>query len=189
MDSVVRGTQVLLSRHASSVVVAHGLSCPVTCGILVHWPGIKPVSPALEGGFFTTGPPGKSWPMCYLEVCYLISMYFRMDLENIILCEVSQEKKNTIWHHLYVESKIWQKWTYLQKRSRLTDTDNRLVVAKGERGYGGMNWEFGISRCKLLYIEWTNNKVLLYSTGNYIQYPVINHNGKKYEKEYIYIYV
>ena len=51
-----------------------------------------------------------------------------------------------------------------------------------------MNWEFGISRCKLLYIKWINNNVLLYSTGNYIQYPVINHNGKKYEKECIYIY-
>ena len=23
----------------------------------------------------------------------------------------------------------------------------------------------------------------------YIQYPVINHNGKEYEKEYIYIYI
>ena len=30
-----------------------------------------------------------------------------------------------------------------------------------------------------------NNKVLLCSTGNYIQYPVLNHNGKEYEKEYI----
>ena len=45
----------------------------------------------------------------------------------------------------------------------------------------------GISRCKLLYIEWINNKVLLYSIGNYTQYPVINHNGKEYEKEYMYI--
>ena len=27
--------------------------------------------------------------------------------------------------------------------------------------------------------------VLLYSTGNDIQYPVIKHNGKEYEKEYI----
>ena len=26
-------------------------------------------------------------------------------------------------------------------------------------------------------------KVLLYSTGNYFQYPVINHNGKEHEKE------
>ena len=32
-----------------------------------------------------------------------------------------------------------------------------------------------------------NNKVLLYSTGSYIQYLVIYHNGKEYEKEYIYV--
>ena len=64
-----------------------------------------------------------------------------------------------------------------------SQTENRLVVAKGE---GGMDWEFRISRCKLLYREWINNKVLLYSTGNYSQYPVINHNGEEYEKEYIY---
>ena len=33
--------------------------------------------------------------------------------------------------------------------------------------------------CKLLYMEWINNQVL-YSTGNYIQYALINHNGKEY---------
>ena len=44
---------------------------------------------------------------------------------------------------------------------------------------GRLEWEFGITRCKLLYIEWKNNKVLLYSTGNYSHYPVINHNGKE----------
>ena len=38
-----------------------------------------------------------------------------------------------------------------------------------------------------MYIEWINNKVLLYSTGNYIQYSVINHNGKENEKECVYI--
>ena len=66
------------------------------------------------------------------------------------------------------------------------------MVAKGERGGGGKNWESGISRGKLLYIGWINNKVLLYSTGNYIQYPVTNHDGKAYEYIlciYIYIYV
>ena len=56
------------------------------------------------------------------------------------------------------------------------------MASKGKGGGGGKDWEFGISRCKLLYIEWINNKVLLYSTGNYIQYPVINHNGEEYEK-------
>ena len=40
-------------------VKARGLSCPVACEILVPRPGIKPRSPALEGEFVTTGPPGK----------------------------------------------------------------------------------------------------------------------------------
>ena len=45
-----------------------------------------------------------------------------------------------------------------------------------------MDWEFGVGRCKLLHLGRINNKVLMYSTGNYIQNPVINHNGKEYEK-------
>ena len=28
-----------------------------------------------------------------------------------------------------------------------------------------------------------NKKILLHSTGNYIEYPVINHNGREYEQE------
>ena len=35
---------------------------------------------------------------------------------------------------------------------------------------------------KLLYTEWINNKVLLYSTENYIQYS-ISHSGKQYFKK------
>ena len=68
------------------------------------------------------------------------------------------------------------------------DIENRLVAAKGENVGRGMDGEFGISRCKLLYIGWINNKVLLYSTGNYIQYPMINHTGKEYKKEGMYVY-
>ena len=40
--------------------MACGLSCPVACGIFVPRPGIELASPVLHGGFFTTGPPGKS---------------------------------------------------------------------------------------------------------------------------------
>ena len=32
------------------------------------------------------------------------------------------------------------------------------------------------------HIEWMNNRVLFYSTGSYIQYPVINHMEKNMEK-------
>ena len=52
----------------------------------------------------------------------------------------------------------------------------------GRRGGRGMDWEFGVGRCKLLHLEWIN-KVLLYSTGNYTQYPGINHNGKECKKK------
>lgn len=41
-----------------SVVEAHRLSCPTACGDLSSL--TKPRSPALEGGFLTTKPPGKS---------------------------------------------------------------------------------------------------------------------------------
>lgn len=36
-----------------------------------------------------------------------------------------------------------------------------------------MEWDFGISKCKLVYpIGWINNKVPLDSTRNCIRYPV-----------------
>ena len=46
----------------------------------------------------------------------------------------------------------------------------------GEGG-SGMSWEFGINRCKQLHLEWISIEVLLYSTGNYIQSLVIEHDG------------
>ena len=95
----------------------------------------------------------------------------------------SERERQIPYDIIYVESKISHKSTYLQNRNRLTDrerTDLWLLVGRGT------DWEFGISRCKLVYTGWKNNKVLLYITGSYIQYLVINHN--EYEKESIYIY-
>ena len=74
-----------------------------------------------------------------------------MELEIIMLSEVKERK--IIWYHLSVESKIWHKWIYLQNRNRHRDRENRLVVAKEERGRRGIDWEFWISR--LLYIMQT----------------------------------
>ena len=53
------------------------------------------------------------------------------------------------------------------------------------QGQGRKDWEFEISKYKLLYIKLIN-KFLLYSTENYIQYLAINHNGKKMKNVYIY---
>ena len=56
---------------------------------------------------------------------------------------------------------------------------------QGEEVGRGVEWKID-NRQKLLYIEWINNSVLLYSTGNYICYPMINHNEKKYFKKHVY---
>ena len=59
------------------------------------------------------------------------------------------------------------------------------LVAKEEGRGTGVGWKLGISGCKLLQLEWISNEVLLYSRGNYIQSPEIDHNGKEFK---IYIY-
>ena len=48
------------------------------------------------------------------------------------------------------------------------DLENRPVVAKGVEEGGGMDREFGVSRCKQLHLDWISNEILLYSTGKYI---------------------
>ena len=55
MESLITGTWT--PGLGGSVVVVHGFSCSVARGSLVPQPGIEPASPALKGGFPTTGPP------------------------------------------------------------------------------------------------------------------------------------
>ena len=77
----------------------------------------------------------------------------RMDLEIIILGEVSQTEKDKNHDIAYMRNlKKRYKWTYLQNRNRPTDIENKLVVTKGEAG-GGINLEFGINIYTLLYIK------------------------------------
>ena len=63
--------QDLSLQRSGSLVVASGLRahrlswgtwlcCSMACRILFPWPGIELASSALQGGFLTTGPPGKS---------------------------------------------------------------------------------------------------------------------------------
>ena len=73
-------------------------------------------------------------------------------------------------------------------RSRLTDIENNLMVAKGETWRGGINQELGMNTHTLLYIKQIINKDLLYSTGNSTQYFVMICMRKESKKEWIYVY-
>ena len=53
------------------------------------------------------------------------------DLEGYV-AKISQTKTNIVWFHFYVESKEQTK----QKRNRHVDTENKLMVARGEEFAG-----------------------------------------------------
>ena len=55
-----------------------------------------------------------------------------IDLEIIILSEVSQMKTNIIWYDLYVESNTNDTNELIYKTNRLTDLEIKLMVTKGE---------------------------------------------------------
>ena len=104
---------------------------------------------------------------CHVQVSWY---YHKIDFRK--------RKANTKWYHLYVETKIWHKWTYVQNRNNLRDIENRLVVGTGKGKGRGMDREIGVGRCKLLHLGRINNDVLLYGTGNYIQFLWIEYDGR-----------
>ena len=60
-----------------------------------------------------------------------------MDLDIIILNKSEKEKYHVISHMWNL--KMWNKWTYLENRNRLIDTDNKIMVTKVDSGGGGVN--------------------------------------------------
>ena len=63
----------------------------------------------------------------------------RMDLEGIMLSEISQTEKDKYCLISFICGiwKIKQISEYNKRRSRLTDTENKLVVASGVGAYRG----------------------------------------------------
>ena len=86
-----------------------------------------------------------------------------MDLEIIKIGEVRKRKTITTGYHLYVESKIQHKHMYKTK------IDSQIEQTCGcWGGYREKNWEFGISRWKLLYTRWLNNKTYCIEQGTIV---------------------
>jgi len=129
-------------------------------------------------------------PYVYISICIYLHMYICVcvyihtqrnttqplkEWNNTICSNMNEPRDcNTTWsksekdkYHMFsltCGSKMQHKWTRPWNRNRLPDTQVRFVVAKGKEGGGGKDWEFGISRCKLLYIKLIDNMALLSST-------------------------
>ena len=59
-------------RCAGSVAAARGFCSSQASEILVSWPETELVSPALQGGLLTTGPPGKSSTCIFIEEIHFV---------------------------------------------------------------------------------------------------------------------
>ena len=55
----------------------------------------------------------------------------QMDLEGLVLTEVSQTKIHIVWYHVHVESKIYNKLVNITstKKGKLIDKENKLAVS------------------------------------------------------------
>ena len=71
-----------------------------------------------------------------------------MDLETIILSEVSQKNKYIL---MRINLEKWYRWIFLQSGNRDTDVENKYMNIKGE-GRGGMSWEIGFDVYTLLIL-------------------------------------
>ena len=96
-------------------------------------------------------------------------------------CDFKSSSKNYMWAYMWNLKYDTNEHIYkIETDSKAQRTE--VWLPRERREGEELKQKFGIIRCKLVHIGWINNKVLLCSTGNYIQYPVINHNRKEYEK-------
>ena len=72
---------------------------------------------------------------------------------------------------------------YIYQHNSINQFGDHTLIFKGNP----FTWLF--SKLHLKKGGRINNKVPLYSTGNYIQYPIINHNGKEYVYICIHMYM
>ena len=87
-----------------------------------------------------------------------------MELETLILSEVSQKEKDK--YHMII-TYIWNLIHDTNEPFHRKETHGFGEQTCGCQG-GGSGMEFGVNRCKPLPLEWISNEILLYSTRNYI---------------------
>jgi len=66
----------------------------------------------------------------------------------------------------------------LSMKHKFTGIENRLVAAKGEGRREGWTGSLELAGANSYIQDGKITRPLQYSTGNYSQYPVINHNEK-----------
>ena len=91
-----------------------------------------------------------------------------MQLEIIILSEIRQKERKIPYDIIYMRNlKYYTNEPICEMETDLKNRD-QTVGCQGWGYWGKDEWEVAVSRCKLLYREWINNRIR--STKNYILY-------------------
>ena len=72
-----------------------------------------------------------------------------------------------------------------RKKKQTHSYGEQTCGCQGGKGGSGMDGEFGVSRCKVIHLEWISNEILLYRI-------LIEYDGQCEEKTacvYIYTYI
>ena len=75
------------------------------------------------------------------------------------------------------------------KQRRTHGHGEETCGCQGGGGGSGMDWEFGVNRCKLLPLAWMGSETLLYSTANYIQSLVMQHDNVRKKNVCMYLWL
>ena len=89
-----------------------------------------------------------------------------LELETLILSKSERERQipcdiTYIWNVIYSTNEPFH-------RKENHGLGEQICDCHRGSGDSGMDWEFGVNRCRLLLLEWISNEILLCSTGNYV---------------------
>ena len=96
-----------------------------------------------------------------------------MDLEGIMLSEVRQRRINTVWSLLYSESKNKNQPTQKANKTKLIDSEHRLVFTRESRwGIGEMRFIFVFYfwRVRSKWAEYNSSRFSVVSCCNHIHF-------------------
>ena len=87
-----------------------------------------------------------------------------MELETLILSELSQKEKKIPYDITYIWNLIYGTNESFHRNEKHGHGEETYGCQGGGGGIG-MDWEFGVNRCKLLPLEWISNEILMIALG------------------------
>ena len=149
-DDIIKGSPIFIAALFTKAKTWKQPKCPSTD----EW--IKKMCCIYAIEYYTAIKKNKIMPFAATWI----------DLESVILNEVSQKRRNIVWYPLYVESEINDANELTYKTKQVHKLRKQAYGFWGKGQGEQIVREFGMDVYTLIYLKWATNKNLLYSTGN-----------------------